>query len=65
MIDRPFRSKGIGSKYMKELCKFATENEFTITLLPYRISDTPLGILHKFYEKFGFEFNEDGEMIRY
>lgn len=62
-IEKEFRKQGIGTELMKQLCKYADENNYRIVLIPYKIDSTPKTKLIKFYKKFGFKQDET-EMFR-
>lgn len=61
IVLKPHRKKGIGSRVMEELCDFADQNNYWITLSVADkntgIGTTSSGRLHSFYRRFGFVRN--------
>lgn len=58
-VKKEYRSQGLGTKAMNDLCEFADEFQLTIVLSPSTdFGGTSVARLKKFYERFGFVQNK-------
>lgn len=64
LLPKDLRCQGYGSLIMSKLVTIADTYQHSIMLSPENCFGTPLHVLEKFYQKYGFEWVTPHEMVR-
>jgi len=54
-VDKDYRNKGIGTKYILEMIDYAKSYKKQLTLIPYSTKKDDMKKLEKFYKRLGFK----------